>query len=87
MSGGTCHYCANRDCTCPPPARDWKPGEKVLVEATVIKLRPERDGYADVEIADHYYYADSGEVSDLEDPERIRLPLSSIHPMPRKEGE
>lgn len=68
---------------------NWKPevGEKVLVEATVIKLRPERDGYADVEITDHYYYADSGEASDLEDPERIRLPLSSIHPMPRKEGE
>ncbi len=67
----------------------WKPvvGQKVLVEAAVIKLKPERDGYADVEITDHYYYADSGEASDLEDPNRIRLPLSQLRPLPVVQGE
>lgn len=62
-----------------PVNLNLKPGERVLVEAEVIKLKPERDGYIDVKIYDHYYYAEDG--TELEDAENLRLPAHHIHPL------
>lgn len=57
-----------------------KLGDKVLVEAQVVRLKPKRDGYVDVKIYDHYYYAEDG--SDLEDAEHFRLPDHHVYPLP-----
>lgn len=61
-----------------------QPGQRVLVEAEVIRLKPARDGYVDVKIYDHYYYAEDG--SELEDAENLRLPAHHIHTLPTGEG-
>ena len=61
-----------------------QPGQRVLVEAEVIRLKPARDGYADVKIYDHYYYAEDG--SELEDAENLRLPAHHVHPLPAGGG-
>ena len=61
-----------------------QPGQRVLVEAEVIRLKPARDGYVDVKIYDHYYYAEDG--SELEDAENLRLPAHHVHPLPADGG-
>jgi hypothetical protein len=69
---------ARWQCALQPPPPPLAVGQEVWVRAKICSIKPKRDGYADVEILDHYYYADTGEASDLEDPNRIRVPVSDL---------
>ena len=68
----------------------WKPikGEKVLVEAVISPLRPDREGYVDAVVEDHYYATSyDNAVSTEIDSEIVRVPLSQLRPLPVVQGE
>ena len=65
----------------PPPLQ---PGDAVWVRAVVKQIRPERDGFIDLDVHDFYYVSDDAlDASDVEEI-HIRVPAKSIR---RIEGE
>lgn len=86
-----CEHCMVGDeikpCSPPDPPQTYRPqpGDDVWVKAKVIKLRPEREGFADVEVQDYYYYRDTLGPEESSHSETVRLPLSAILPLHAKE--
>ena len=88
MTSGTREAVMHPDDECRPVA--WQPrpplqlGDAVWVRAVVKQIRPERDGFIDLDVHDFYYVSDDAlDASDVEEI-HIRVPAKSIR---RIEGE
>lgn len=61
----------------PPPLAV---GQEVWVRATVKQVRPERDGFIDLDVQDYYYVSDDAlDASDVEEI-YIRVPANHVRP-------